>query len=303
VYGDCNDGVCSCWNGYTGSTCETEGQAKYINEYLGINVGGLAYWSTQFLFRNYFYSSSVWLSQYYPGYFNSTIAYTWNTTENIPKSANGYPTQLSESQKVGKLLLRDLKLQYPKSATNRYLLLFEGEGLIALGMDAKILNYRPGRILFHVTPSTVLDNGVYVQILKVNPSNPIKNIRVVLETDEYLLDRVITDSFVKFLEQFSTIRFMDLMHTNGNPMKEWNESTSMDSDTQASPNGISPQLVSDLINRGGRNGWINVPHLASDDYVTKFATFLRDNVAPTRLIYVEYSNEVWNTFFAQGKYA
>lgn len=86
-------------------------------------------------------------------------------------------------------------------------------------MDAKILKYRSGRILFHVVPSVVRDNGVYVQILKTNTANPVRNIRVFLESDEYLLDRVLTDSFVKFLGQFSTIRFMDLMSTNGNPTK------------------------------------------------------------------------------------
>ncbi len=42
-----------------------------------------------------------------------------------------------------------------------------------------------------------------------------------------------------FINQFSTIRFMDLLHTNGNPVKEWNETTRPDQDTQAKPSGIS----------------------------------------------------------------
>ena len=43
--------------------------------------------------------------------------------------------------------------------------------------------------------------------------------------------------------------------------------------------------------------------MASDDYVEKLAQYLKANVSSNRIIYVEYSNEVWNTFFAQGKYA
>lgn len=43
--------------------------------------------------------------------------------------------------------------------------------------------------------------------------------------------------------------------------------------------------------------------MASDDYVTKLATYLKTNLPQGRTIYVEYSNEVWNTFFAQGQYA
>lgn len=62
-------------------------------------------------------------------------------------------------------------------------------------------------------------------------------------------------------------------------------------------------LIAKIIQRSGRNAWINVPHLASDDYINKFATFLKANIPLNRIIYVEYSNEVWNTFFEQGKYA
>jgi hypothetical protein len=32
---------------------------------------------------------------------------------------------------------------------------------------------------------------------------------------------------------------MDLMHTNGNPISEWNQNTRPDMDTQAQPGGIS----------------------------------------------------------------
>lgn len=62
-------------------------------------------------------------------------------------------------------------------------------------------------------------------------------------------------------------------------------------------------LLAKIIQRSGRNAWINIPHLASDDYINKFATFLKANIPLNRIIYVEYSNEVWNTFFEQGKYA
>lgn len=62
-------------------------------------------------------------------------------------------------------------------------------------------------------------------------------------------------------------------------------------------------MLTKIIQRTGRNLWINVPHLASDDYVQKLAQYLKDNLSSNKIVYVEYSNEVWNTFFAQGKYA
>lgn len=216
---------------------------------------------------------------------------------------DGYPSSLLVSQKVGKLALRDLDLRYPKSSTNRYLLLFDGEGLIDLGFDATIVNYRPGRILFHVVPSTVRDNGVYINILKTNPSNPIKNIRILLEEDEYLEQELLTDSFREFMKQFSTIRFMELSRTNGSPNINWADNNLLTQDTQSGPNGICPDLVVELLRRTGRNGWINIPHMANDDYVTEYATLLFNKIPENQLIYVEYSNEVWNTFFLQGQYA
>jgi hypothetical protein len=106
-----------------------------------------------------------------------------------------------------------------------------------------------------------------------------------------------------FIAQFSTIRFMDLLGTNGSPVSQWSQVTLPNQDTQAQPNGISMDLLSKIIKRTGRNAWVNVPHLATDDYVTQLANYLNTNIPQGRTIYVEYSNEVWNTAFAQGQYA
>jgi hypothetical protein len=123
--GSCRNGTCVCWPGYTGSVCNIIQTVNYTNPNLGINIAGLSYWSTQFPFMNYFYSSPSWISQYYPGYYNSTIAYTWNTNQTINTQLNGYPSSLNIDQKVGKLLLRDLKLKYPQGSSE-YLLFYDG---------------------------------------------------------------------------------------------------------------------------------------------------------------------------------
>jgi len=44
-------------------------------------------------------------------------------------------------------------------------------------------------------------------------------------------------------------------------------------------------------------------HLMSDDCVTQFATYVRDNLDPNLRVYVEHSNEVWNGQFPQATYA
>jgi len=106
---------------------------------LGINIGGLAYWSTQHFLKDYFKQSSQWIPQYYPGVFISTIAYTWDTNESFPTvQANGYPGSLNFNQSAAKLLLRDLNLRYPSiSETDDYVLLYDGAGILELGFDAR----------------------------------------------------------------------------------------------------------------------------------------------------------------------
>lgn len=121
---------------------------------------------------------------------------------------------------LGKLLLRDIQGKYPNiTQTNKYVLLYDGDGIIELGFDAAITQQSAGRIKFTVTPSTVRDNGIYVKLLKTNSSNPVKNVRVVLEGDQYNFAKdTLTENFMKFISQFSTIRFMELQRTNGSPL-------------------------------------------------------------------------------------
>jgi hypothetical protein len=82
------------------------------------------------------------------------------------------------------LLLRDIQLRYPQiNQTNEYVLLYDGDGVLKLSMDATPYEVSAGRIRFTVKPSTVRDNGVFVNLIKTNPSNPVRNIRVVLAKD------------------------------------------------------------------------------------------------------------------------
>jgi hypothetical protein len=113
--------------------------------------------------------------------FSGSIQYTWNTGQSFPTLPNGYPSSLYANMSVGKLLLRDLQKYYPSiNQTNKYVLLYDGDGVIQLGFDATVTEYSAGRIKFIVTPSTVRENGVYVRLILTNPNRPVQNIRVVL---------------------------------------------------------------------------------------------------------------------------
>ena len=58
----------------------------------------------------------------------------------------------------------------------------------------------------------------------------------------------------------------------------------------------------DLANAAGTDLWINVPHLMSDDGVTKMAAYIAANLRADLNVHVEYSNECWNISFTQSLY-
>jgi hypothetical protein len=59
--------------------------------------------------------------------------------------------------------------------------------------------------------------------------------------------------------------------------------------------GACWEHVIDIANRTQTDPWINVPVSASTDYVTQLANMFKEQLNPGLKIYVESSNEVWNS--------
>jgi hypothetical protein len=106
------------------------------------------------------------------------------------------------------------------------------------------------------------------------------------------------DDFVRRVRPFASVRFMDWAGTNNSEIIRWEDRTMPGMMIQTTK-GIAWEYVIDLANRAGRDAWINVPAMASDDYVTKLATLVHDTLDPRLKVRVEYSNEVWNAIFKQ----
>jgi len=133
--------------------------------------------------------------------------------------------------------------------------------------------------------------------------------------------------FLARLAHFQVLRFMDFTQTNNNTQVNWaDRSRPGFASQQRRPAGATAfttvgaawEYVVLLANQAGKDVWINVPHRATDDYVTKLAQLLRygsDGVNPytspqasplfppldpSRKVYLEWSNELWNGGFAQS---
>jgi hypothetical protein len=120
--------------------------------------------------------------------------------------------------------------------------------------------------------------------------------------------KTFTDAFIAALTgiKFSTIRFMNFLMVNGcdttYPAKTlWSKRKHKE---DASQNQILPlgkkdggawEYVIELCNLVHMNPWINIPVSADTEYVLEVAKLFKANLDPGRVIYVESSNEVWNS--------
>jgi hypothetical protein len=62
---------------------------------------------------------------------------------------------------------------------------------------------------------------------------------------------------------------------------------------------VAWEYAIELANQAKKDLWINVPDRATDDYVKQLAKLFKEKLDPDRNVYVEYSNEVWNSTFKQ----
>src|SRR5262249_27106519 len=108
-------------------------------------------------------------------------------------------------------------------------------------------------------------------------------------------------AFLDRLKTYSTLRFKDWMATDNSQQKEWKDPPKR-GDARWTIKGVPIEIITELANRLSADVWVNTPHLASDDYVTQLAEYLRVNLQAEQKIYVEHSSEIWNGSFEQGKY-
>ena len=73
------------------------------------------------------------------------------------------------------------------------------------------------------------------------------------------------------LSPYGTLRFMDWTNTNAQTDVEWS-SRVVQSERAYTRNGVAWEDVLHLCNILGKNAWINIPHLATNDYISKLAT-------------------------------
>lgn len=257
--------------------------AEEVNARFGINLYQLRDWNRQQPYINLMKLSRPWISQ---------RANQWDTNEELPLDENGYVKELQPGQWAATIMLTESTANFPGG---EYILLYDGEGEFEWKQNARPIDSQPGREVVEVTPQ---DKGFIHLILKsVNPDNHPRNMRFFRkDLAEKVEKELFTPEFLKLWELAGTYRFMDWTQTNTSKQSEWKDRP-LSSHRSYYTAGAPWEDIIELCNQTKTNAWINIPHLATDDYIRQTAQLFRDKLDPSLKTYFEFSNEVWNGMF------
>lgn len=218
--------------------------------------------------------------------------------------AAGWPMHIPDTLgSIGTLILTDLPEQ-AVSLAGRYRLTFLGQGIVEVSGRVGNVRYGKGQVLFDFTPGQGQVNIKIQRKRGGKAGDYVRDIAVVkLEhVDAYEAGEIFNPNWLARLEGFKVLRFMDWMKTNNSTQTTWSNRPKI-SDFTWGIKGVPLEIMLALSIRTGTDPWFNTPHLADNDYVTRFATLTRDGLPPERTAYVEFSNEVWNWQFGQTAWA
>lgn len=253
--------------------------------FLGINLAEVTYYTREWVFVNAMNQSRDWLPT------RSGSGTPWDSGESLKLNAEGWPI-LRAGQAAHTVMYADARGAYP---AGRYVCTYDGDGSIEMDFDARVVNSRKGRLVAEVTPS---NNGIYLRIDKSNPKDPVRNVKVWLPGFENS-SQVFHPLYLSRLKPFSVIRFMDWQRTNGSSVTSWSDRAKHNYHTQGTGDGASIEYMIDLCNELGADPWFCMPHQANDRYVENFAKLVKKRLRKDLNVYVEWSNEVWNSQFPQ----
>lgn len=281
----------------TQATQEARAGIGIANPSLAMGLNGIADWSSQHPFINVMKTARPWIG-------HSADEWGAFSTEALRAggylSETGYPVALPDGAKsLESFLLTD----QPAGATHlngRYLMRYEGEGVIRVTgrADNVRYNYDTREIRFDFTSG---DGPAVLRLLETDRDNPIRDITIIRE-DQVALHEVgalFNPLWIEKIADLRMVRFMDWQFTNGSTQTTW-EGRPVPDDATYVWRGAPVEVMVALANRIGADPWVNMPHAADDAYIRAFAKYMRDHLDPGLKAHVEYSNEVWNFIFPQA---
>ena len=255
------------------------------------NLGAVVDWSTAWSHLDLQKRMRAWRTRAVGGDGPSSTGFG----SEVPVDEQGWPTQVpfTASDESSQFVHTTLRAA---NEAGSYIMFYEGSGELVLKHTGGSTTYLPTggqrSHVFHLPEG----GSLWYEIHETDPDDPLRNIRIVLVGQGDIAEgQEFHPLYLSRLAPFSALRFMDWGRTNGSPLREWSDRTRPDHYTQARDQGASLEAMIALANTSGKDAWICIPHAATNDYVRRAARLIRDTLDPALKVWVEYSNETWNS--------
>jgi hypothetical protein len=213
----------------------------------------------------------------------------------VPLDANGWPRPTPPRAALCDFFV-GMRGRIP---AGEYVVTWKGRGTVEFRGHVGILSQAPNRLVVNVDGVNGGQPGL--RVANFDAADPLRDIHVWLPGLEDSC-HAFHPVFLDRMRPFSVVRFypwMRVYSTSG----RWSERTTPHSGRQGGPEGVAIEHMVDLCNELSTDPWFCIPHSADDDYVRQFATLVRDGLRHDAKVYVEFSNETWNTDFVSGQWA
>ena len=277
-----------------------EGAAPVAKSGLGTNLEAVEDFSAAYPFTDFFKQSRPWITA-------SQTVFDTDDAAQLDLDADGWvrslPACSADPQQFcrARTVINSAGADYP---AGNYLVLHDGTGTITYSGGASKNNAlsAPGR-------DVVAVNGQSIWIITLESTaaapNHVRNIRVFPPGFDPAVAAVPTfhPDFVAQLAPYRTLRFMDWMRTNGggfggapNDQQVFTDRARLTDAHWTREGGVPLEAMVELADLADAEPWFTIPHQAGDAYVTQFAQLVLAQLDAGRRVYVEHSNEVWNSF-------
>lgn len=288
---------------------------------IGINIGSAVDWDDNRMFADVMKSSRTWRDTTWSNDLTALDANGWPTQDGsicvwagIPNMQGTYALSFTGQAKVqGSWGSVSIVNQAYDAGTNQTTATLnytstDGSGLLLTFTNTQL------------TSASATGTGV-THVVLMRPKTVGGTVPTTTE--------VFSAPFLAALSPFAVLRTMDYAGTNQTNSSHWSDRTRPGHASQQRGNPSVPaggyqgrggawEYAVLLANVTGKDLWVNVPEEADADYLTKLAQLTKygsdgtnpytsaqaspvwPGLAAGRKLYVEFSNEVWNTGFAQA---
>lgn len=273
----------------SGTSAQPNAPAKRPPLALGINIGGMPWWTNNRLYANLILGNR-WQMQL-PGK-------GWQYVPPELLDADGYVRPLPAGS------IAYLSLNHPNFRTGLADIVcrYKGKGKLAAPWHGSVIDRYAGNNVVRFRwktrpPPTDRDqiDNIYLQLTEIDATDPVRDI----DCRETSMDPKIkfNPAFIESVQGYSVMRYLGLMNQRTTPVLTWAARKQVRNASQETDDGMAVEDLVALANEAQVSPWFTLPYHADDDYQRRFAEYVHANLDPKLVAHVELSNEVWNSVF------